>query len=330
MTTIPRDYESVWPSVWPKNECRSLWPIFHGPVILPYILKTIWYMNTILSDYELVWPDVWPKNKCRSLWPIFHGPVILPYILKTIWCVNTIIWDYESGWPEVWPKNIGHCDLYFMVQWFCLISWRLFDIWTPCFGITSQNDPMFDLKINVGHCDLYFIIHWFCHISLYLMDECHTFGKWVSVIWSSDLSSFNVCSEKHFSFIGKARFRQATLSCDSSYLVFVFFHSYLFYLSWTFPSLWECLSTYRKNPKISDTRKFVVITIKVEQDGFSLVMHPKDAEGIANSEDLSVRKRRIITVITLWLMAVNHNSTNQPTNNFQGLNGWRGICVLMY
>ena len=27
---------------------------------------------------------------------------------------------------------------------------------------------------------------------------------------------------------------------------------------------------YRKNPKILDTRKFAVITLKVEQDGFSL------------------------------------------------------------
>ena len=42
----------------------------------------------------------------------------------------------------------------------------------------------------------------------------------------------------------------------------------------------------RKNPKISDTRKFAVLTLKSEQDGFSLrVMHPKDAEGIANSVD---------------------------------------------
>ena len=113
--------------------------------------------------------------------------------------------------------NVGHCDLYFMVQWVCLISWRLFDISIPYFGIMSKYDPMFDLKISVGHCDLYFIVHWFCLISLYLMDECHTFGKWVSVIRSSDLSFFNFCSEKHFSFIGKARFRRATLSCDSSY-----------------------------------------------------------------------------------------------------------------
>ena len=46
------------------------------------------------------------------------------------------------------------------------------------------------------------------------------------------------------------------------------------------------ITFYHKNPEISDTQKFAVITLKVEQDGISLrVMHPKDAEGIANSVD---------------------------------------------
>ena len=95
--------------------------------------------------------------------PLFHGPVTLPYILKAIWCMNIIVRDYES---DVWLKrNVAHCDLYFMVHWFCLISRRLFDVWTSYFGIMSQYDIMFDLKINVGHCELYFIIHWFCLIS---------------------------------------------------------------------------------------------------------------------------------------------------------------------
>ena len=170
-----------------KYKCRSLWPIFHGPVILPYILKTIWCVNTIIWDYESVWPKLWPKNKCKSLLPIFHGPVILPYILKTIWYMNTILWDYESVWPDVWPKNkcrslwpIFHGPVIlpkcrslwpiFMVQWFCLISWRLFDVSTPYFGIMSQYDLIFDLKINVGHCDLYFMVQWFCLISWRLFD----------------------------------------------------------------------------------------------------------------------------------------------------------------
>ena len=42
---------------------------------------------------------------------------------------------------------------------------------------------------------------------------------------SGDFSSFIFCSEKHFSFIGKAQLRRATLSCDSSYLKGPFFIS---------------------------------------------------------------------------------------------------------
>ena len=91
------------------------------------ILKTIWYMNIIFWDYVSVWPDVWPQNIWRTLWPIFHDPVILPYILKTI-----------HGW-------------------------------TSYFGIMSQYDTTFDLKIFVGHCDVYFMVHWICRISWRLL-----------------------------------------------------------------------------------------------------------------------------------------------------------------
>ena len=85
----------LWVMKW-----RSAWSVFHGPVILPYILKTIWCMYILLSEYESVRPDVWPQNKCRSLWPI-----IVPYTLKTISCMNIIIWDYESVWLHIWPQN---------------------------------------------------------------------------------------------------------------------------------------------------------------------------------------------------------------------------------
>ena len=104
--------------------------------------------------------------KRRSPWPIFHSPVILPYILKTIWCMTIILWDYEFHLKI----DIGHCDLYFMVQWFCLKSWRLFGVWTSYFRNMSQYDTTFDLKINVGHCDLYFMVQWFCLISWRLFD----------------------------------------------------------------------------------------------------------------------------------------------------------------
>ena len=167
MYIILFEYESVRPDVWPKNECRSLWPIFLGPVIVPNTLKTVSCMNIIIYHYELVWPDackcrspwpifhtpvifalyledwcmyiilseyesvrpdIWPENKCRSLWPIFRGPLIVPYTLKTISCMNIIIWIMIQYDPLHDLKiNVGHCDPYFMVQWFCLISWKI--IW---------------------------------------------------------------------------------------------------------------------------------------------------------------------------------------------------------
>ena len=122
------------PDLWPQNKCRSLWPIFHGPVILLYILKTVWCMNILPRNYGSVWPDVWPKNKCRSLWPIFHGPLIC-LIFWRLFDVWTSYFGIMSPYDTTFDLkiNVGHCDLYFKVQWFNLVFWRLFDIWTPYF-----------------------------------------------------------------------------------------------------------------------------------------------------------------------------------------------------
>ena len=91
MNIILWDYGSVWPDVWPQNKCKSMWPIFHGPVILSYISKTIWCMSVIFSDNETVWLKLWPQNKYKSTWPIFHGLVILLNIFKIILWMNIIV-----------------------------------------------------------------------------------------------------------------------------------------------------------------------------------------------------------------------------------------------
>ena len=97
---IPWNNESVWLDAWPQNKSGSLWPIFHGSVILPYILKAIWGINMILWANKSVWLDAWPQNKSWSLWPIFHGSVA--YILKTILCIRR--WH----WPGVY---VSPCSL---------------------------------------------------------------------------------------------------------------------------------------------------------------------------------------------------------------------------
>ena len=123
-----------------KINVGHLWPIFHGPVILPYILKTIWCIDIIIWDDVSVWPKVLPQNRYRSLWTSYFG----------------IKGQYDLTFDL--KINVGLCDLYFMVQWLRLVSPRLFDAWVSYFQIIRQFDPNFDLKVNINQHDLYFMI----------------------------------------------------------------------------------------------------------------------------------------------------------------------------
>ena len=98
-------------------------------------------------------------KKCFSTFLLWNQ---LMQIVCWIW-LNLVTWLCGS-WSE------GQHDLYFTVQWFCLISWRVFDVCTSYFGSMNQYDPTFDLKINVGHCDLYCMVQWFCLKSWRLFD----------------------------------------------------------------------------------------------------------------------------------------------------------------
>ena len=110
---------------------RSLWPYFHAPPILLYVLKTITWINLILGILVL----------CDSMIDIIanvghldlYFMVILPYILSVIWCMNTIVWDYESvrsgSWPKskcrsLWPIFHGPVVLYYILKtiW-CMTSY---------------------------------------------------------------------------------------------------------------------------------------------------------------------------------------------------------------
>ena len=151
MHIIFPDYEMVWHNLWPQYDCKSLWPIFHGPVILLYIWKPIWHMNIILPDYEMVWHNYSPQYECKSLWPIFHGPVILLYISKIIWHMHIIFLGYEM-YDTTFDLNmiVSHCDQYFMVQWVYPISESPFDIWTS----RTENDQWNFMKYHWNFSDI--------------------------------------------------------------------------------------------------------------------------------------------------------------------------------
>ena len=86
-------------------------------------------------DISSLWPDYWSQNISLLVWPIFHGSVILPYILNICWIYVT---------PRILvpcdPMNdhllyLGHCDLYFMLQWFCLLFNTSRSVWPILYGL---------------------------------------------------------------------------------------------------------------------------------------------------------------------------------------------------
>ena len=78
--------------------------------------------------------------------------------------------------------NIGHCDLYFIGPVILSYILKTIYVWTSLFGILSQYDPKFNLKINKVTVTY---ISWFSdfalHLEDYLMYEHHTLGLWVSI-----------------------------------------------------------------------------------------------------------------------------------------------------
>ena len=102
-----------------------------------------------------------------------HSPVILPYVenLFDIW--TSSYFGITSQYDVMFDLkiNVGHCNLYFMAQWFCLISWRLFDVWTSYLRIMSQYDPMFDLKIFHGPVILCYILKAVRCMTIILLDH---------------------------------------------------------------------------------------------------------------------------------------------------------------
>ena len=130
----------------------------------------------IMSQYD---PKFCLKNKYRSLWHIFYGPVILRYILKTIWCMNINFGiKGQYGLPFDLKINVGLCDLYFMVQWLCLISPRLFSdnetVWPKLWPQSKYKSiwPIFHGLVIL--LNIFKIIRWM-NIIVGIMDQCDTY-----------------------------------------------------------------------------------------------------------------------------------------------------------
>ena len=156
----------------------------------------------IVSQVGYIWPTTHQKafifgpwvtleclHSCHKFWPQGSDPGLgargqnLGHLKKCYVAFSLMLIPSNNIMSEIrHPYDLGfvswgegQCDLYFMVEWFCLISWRLFDGLMSNIWIMCQCDATFDLKINVSHCDIYFMLQWFLsYIDDYLIYESHT------------------------------------------------------------------------------------------------------------------------------------------------------------
>ena len=214
---------SMWCKVLPHKRYVGLWHTFHGPEILPYILKTVWWINAItgillpcdakiylikymwvsdlhfmvqwfcliswrlLNGLMLYWrywfsvTQTLNKTIYVGQWPVRHGSVILPCILKAIWWTNVIIGILEPYDAKIYHiKCMWVSDLHFMVQWFCLISWRLLDglmlYWRYWFNVTQTSNWVGQWSIFHGPVILPYIWKtiWWTNVIIGILDPSDT------------------------------------------------------------------------------------------------------------------------------------------------------------
>ena len=139
--------------------------ISHQPLIRKHSYLDHRYPGGLAFIPWILTPGSMPHDGARGQ-NLGHLPKVFFYfsvmqIVGRTW-LNLVTWACGS-WSE------GQHDLYFTVQWFCLISWRLFDVYTSYFIWISMNRCLTS-KLMLSHCDLYSMVQWFCLISWRLFD----------------------------------------------------------------------------------------------------------------------------------------------------------------
>ena len=132
---------------------------------------------TLLFGIITVTYILWPSDFALYLWRLFD--------------VGTSYFGIKGQYDLTFDLkiNVGLCDLYFMVQWLCVISPRLFDAWVSYFQIMRQCDPNFDLKVNMSIWPIFHGLVILLNIFQdYLMDEHHSWYN--GLVWHIDLTKY--------------------------------------------------------------------------------------------------------------------------------------------
>ena len=124
------------------------WDISHQPLIRKHSYLDHRYPRRLALSRWLLTPGSMPQGGARGqnlghLKKVFFYFSVMETTCADSWSDMTQPCDMD-----LWAWSEGKHDLYCTGQWFCLISWRLFDVWISYFGIMSQYDTLFDFKIK--------------------------------------------------------------------------------------------------------------------------------------------------------------------------------------
>ena len=144
----------MWHKDLPNKIYLGQWPIFHGPVILPYIFKTIWWMKIILDIMDQ-WHKDWPHKIYRSVTYISWSSDFALYLENCLMDEGNTL---DNG--SVWYKDLPH--KIYVGQW-------------PIF-----RGPVILLNILKTI--------WYRNIIFGIMDQCDTKVGLIKQMWVSDLS----------------------------------------------------------------------------------------------------------------------------------------------
>ena len=165
------------------------WLTFHGPVILSYILKTIWWINVVFEiliqcdpniDQTLTWNYI-----CRSVtyisWPSDFA-LYLDYLMDK--CRN---WKIGSMWCKAsshkmyvgqWPTFYGLVILSYILK----TTWWI----NVVLEILIQCDTNTELKLCRSVTYISLSSDFTLYLEDYLMDKCHNWNT--GYMWCKDLT----------------------------------------------------------------------------------------------------------------------------------------------
>ena len=161
-------------------------------------------------------------------------------VLKTIWWMNDVLGIMAQCDTKIDLINyMKVSDLYFMVQWFCPISWKLFDGWRPYLdeGHTWDNELVWHKdwphKIYIGQWPIFHspvillnilkTIRW-RNVILGIMDQNDTEIDLMKYIW---IVSFILWSSDFVLYLQDYLMVKCLTSDYQSVWHYVWFHKYM-------------------------------------------------------------------------------------------------------